>query len=99
MFTCRVCFVASVVLFSLGFAADPVLSAPSYTITNLGTLPAPFDSSSHAYAINDNGVIVGDSQALLGGMHAIRSAPRSPFTFESDLGTGGGFSSQAFGIN
>ena len=99
MFTCRIRSAYAVALFLVFTINVVALSAPTYTITNLGTLPAPFNGASHAYAINDSGVIVGDSHSLGGGMRAVRSAPHSAFTAASNLGSGGGISSQALGIN
>jgi probable HAF family extracellular repeat protein len=63
-------------------------------VTDLGTLGG---SSSHALAVNDSGVVVGQSQTANGQFHAFRYDPAVGAM--EDLGTLGGTSSIATGIN
>ena len=87
------CMYRLVALLALNAMAVPAaVSAPSYSVTYLGTLGG---QSSTASDINDLGQIVGYSATTSGEMHA--------FLYEGgsmvDLGTLGGNLSQATGIN
>lgn len=74
------------------------IAAPLYQLTNLGTLPG--GNGSQAYAVNDNGQVVGMSDVGVqnvpnGYDHAFRYASATM----SDLETLGGSFSQAQGVN
>lgn len=56
-------------LLSVGIClASMLASAQTYTITDLGTLPAPYNSSSQAYGINNSGQVIGTSLDATGGI-------------------------------
>ncbi len=51
-------------LVSVGiFLASVLVSAQTYTITDLGTLPAPYNSASQANGINNSGQVIGASSS------------------------------------
>lgn len=77
---------------SLGFITSA--DAQPYRAIDIGTLGA-IESSSSARAINDSGLIVGDS-AVAGGLHAFRWTAAEGM---EDLGTLGGANSRAIGVN
>ncbi len=97
-----------------GLAATGLAALPAdagFTITDLGTLGG---TESFGYAINASGQVVGQSNTAAVSMpsgnpsgagggpvldHAFRTAPNSVITPASDLGTLGGPSSVANGIN
>lgn len=69
--------------------AEPV----TYTIRDLGTLGG---ASSRAYAINEQGWVVGEAETRSGRLHAFLWTPERGMR---DLGTLGGQTSRAYGIN
>ena len=73
------------------------VSNQQYSILNLGTLGGGY---SYAYAINNEGQVVGASTDATGYDHAYRTAPNAAINPLTDnLGTLGGLSSFGYGIN
>lgn len=69
-----------------------VAAAQTYAITDLGTLGG---MDSHAYGLNNHGVIVGDASLTNGSLHAFMYTNGMMM----DLGTLGGTNSCAYGVN
>jgi probable HAF family extracellular repeat protein len=76
-------------------------AAQTRSVTDLGTLRTDGAGSSSANAINNNGVVVGDSTTDDGSSHGFQTRPNSPINpATDDVGTfPGGSTSTALGVN
>jgi len=83
---------ASVMVIAL---VSKAIALPSYVFTNLGV---PTEFSSHAYAINQIGQVVGD-MSIDGSSSHYHAFVYTPGNGSTDIGTLGGYWSKAYGIN